>query len=68
MIMRTKNYNKTAGLYAERLRSVGYTVRFNWVDDGQQYEDVTVCGPVFRGYGREFSTPREAWEYVRRQH
>lgn len=61
--MKAKTYNKTASLYADKLRSKGYSVRFNWIDD-THYEDVTVRGRVFRGYGREFSTPKQAYDYI----
>ena len=56
MKSRTKTYSDTACKYAYKLRKRGYVVHFNWVDDGHQYEDVTVVG-----HG-EFSTPRKAWE------
>lgn len=40
-------------------------MKYNWIDpSGGEYEDVTVRGPKFRGYGGEFSTPRKAWEYI----
>lgn len=61
--MRLKQYNNTAALYAEKLRSAGYSVKFNFVDSWN-YEDVSVCGPLWRGYGTEFSTPRKAYEYI----
>lgn len=65
MNMRTYNYNKTASKYAEKLRSRGYQVKFNWTDpDSGIYEDVTVRGRIFRGYGGEFKTPRHAWVYI----
>lgn len=64
--MRTKKFSKTASMYAEKLRKLGYTVRFNWVDDNH-YEDVSVCGAKFRGYGGEFSTPRKAYQYINNQ-
>lgn len=59
-----KTYNQTAQKYAEKLRKRGYSVKFNWVDDGRQYEDITIRGAIFNGYGGEFSTPRKAYEYI----
>ena len=61
--MRTKKYNKTAQLYAEKLRKIGYTCRFNWISDSE-YDDVTVTGAIWRGYGGEWPTPRKAYEYI----
>lgn len=58
---RIKTYNDTANFYANKLRERGYVVRFNWVDDGRQYDDITVVG-----HG-EFPTPRKAWEYLTRK-
>ena len=60
---KVKKYTKKSAYYAERLRGKGYSVRFNWVDE-DSYEDVTVRGPVFNGYGREFNTPKEAWDFI----
>lgn len=57
-----RRYNKTAALFADKLRKAGYRCKFNFIDD-VYYEDVTV-GPL-RGYGGEYSTPRKAWEYLR---
>lgn len=63
--MRTKKFNETARKYEEKLRKAGYSVQYNWVDAyAGEYEDVTVRGPKFRGFGGEFSTPRKAWEYI----
>lgn len=63
----TKKYNETARKYEEKLRKAGYSVHYNWTDPyGGHYEDVTVRGPKFNGYGSEFSTPRKAWEYISR--
>lgn len=64
--MRTKKYNTTAIRYEEKLRKKGYSVKYNWHNayDGD-YEDITVRGPAFNGYGGEFSTPRKAYEYIR---
>ena len=60
-----RKISKSALLYAEKLRKKGYTVRFNNADtDGRYYENVSVCGAVFRGYGSEFSTPKNAYDYV----
>lgn len=60
--MREKKYNETAQKYAEKIRKMGYTIKFNWTDPyGGSYEDVTVRGPKWRGYGGEFSTPRQAY-------
>lgn len=65
MNMRTYKFNKTANKTAEKLRSRGYQVKFNWIDpDAGIYEDVTVRGRIFRGYGVEFKTPRHAWVYI----
>ena len=63
--MRLKQYNKTAALFAEKLKSAGYSIKFNFVDEWN-YEDVTVRGPIFRGYGKEFPTPRKAYEHITR--
>lgn len=66
--MRTKKYCETSRKYEEKLRKAGYTVTYNWVDGyAGEYNDVTVRGPLFRGYGGEFSTTRKAWEYINRQ-
>ena len=63
--MRTYKYNKTAQAYEQKLNKKGYTVKYNWSDSyGGDYEDVTVRGPIWCGYGGEFSTPRKAWEYI----
>lgn len=60
--MRQKYYNASAQRYAEKIRKLGYTIKFNWSDPyGGTYEDVTVRGPRYNGYGTEFSTPREAY-------
>ena len=48
--MRTKKYNKTAMIYADKLLKAGYTCRFNWVDD-REYGNISVTGPLFCGYG-----------------
>lgn len=65
---REKRFCKTAQRYEEKLRKKGYTVKYNWTDPyGGIYEDVTVSGPIFNGYGGEFSTPRMAWEFINRQ-
>lgn len=49
------------------LEKHGYSVTFNWTDPyGGSYEDITVRGAIWRGYGTEFSTPKAAWEYIRR--
>lgn len=64
--MKLKRYSTTAAHYAEKLRAKGYTVKFNWVDS-ESYENITICGPIFCGYGCEFSTPRQAHEYITRQ-
>lgn len=64
---RVKKYGDTAAKYAEKLRRMGYTVKFNWIDPyGGYYEDVTVRGPIFRGYGIEYNTVREAYESIKR--
>lgn len=63
--MRTKSYNKTSMIYRNKLLKAGYTCQFNWVSQWE-YENVTVKGPLFRGYGGEFPTPRKAYEYVTR--
>lgn len=64
---RVKKYSDTAAKYAEKLSRIGYTVKYNWVDPyGGYYEDVTVRGPIFCGYGREFDTVRQAYEYIQR--
>lgn len=64
---RTKHYNETARKYEQKLRKKGYSVKYNWVDPyGGEYEDVTVSGPAFCGYGGEFPTPRAAYERVTR--
>lgn len=52
-------------IYRNKLLKAGYTCQFNWVSPWE-YENVTVKGPLFRGYGGEFSTPRKAYEYVTR--
>lgn len=63
--MRRKFYCETSRKYEEKLRKAGYFVKYNWTDPySGEYEDVTVRGPKFRGYGTEFSTPRKAWEYI----
>lgn len=63
--MKTKKYNKTAIIYVDKLLKVGYTCHFNWVGD-REYEDVSVTGPLFCGYGCEFSTPQKAYDYIKR--
>ena len=63
---RHKFYNKTAQLYKEKVEKLGYCLKFNWIDPyGGEYEDVTVRGPKFRGYGTEYSTPRDAYEHLK---
>lgn len=61
---RIKQYNKTAQKYAEKLEKRGYFVRFNWIDTVGNYDDVTVRGAKFCGYGSEFRTPRAAYNYI----
>jgi hypothetical protein len=64
--MRQKQYNRTASDYAEKIKKMGYSISFNWTDpNGGFYEDVTVRGDLWRGYGTEFPTPRKAYEYIR---
>jgi hypothetical protein len=66
---RQKKYNETAQKYEQKLRKAGYSVKYNWTDPyGGYYEDVTVRGPIWRGYGGEFPTTRKAWEYIRRNY
>lgn len=65
--MRTKRYNKSASVYAQKLKDTGYSVTFNWTDTDGEYSDVTVRGRLFNGYGTEFSTPRQAYEYISKQ-
>ena len=63
----TKHYNKTARKYEEKLRKKGYKVKYNWKDPySGEYEDVTVRGSIWNGYGGEFATPRKAYEYITR--
>lgn len=63
--MRQKQYNKTAQKYEAKLRKKGYFVKYNWTDPfGGFYEDVTIRGARFKGYGCEFSTPKKAYEYI----
>ena len=62
--MKTKTYSKTQANYAYKLREMGYTCKFNWVDESH-YEDVTVTGPIWRGHGGEWSTPKAAYDYIR---
>lgn len=64
---RQKKYNKTAQIYAEKLRKKGYSIKFNWTDSFSGfYEDVTIRGAKFNGYGSEFSTPKKAYQYINR--
>lgn len=64
--MRTKKYSKTSQYYECLIKRKGYFVKYNWTTQyGDEYEDVTIRGPKFRGYGTEYPTMRKAWEAIR---
>ena len=57
------HYNRSASLFAHKLRKAGFFLKFDFVDD-EWYAGVEVREGRFFSVIGYYSTPREAWNSI----